>query len=57
MLQQTDEQKVETMSLCMIEPNPALGEEPEQQSDVDSDDEEEEEEVSGAVREGPAEED
>ena len=54
-LRQTEEQKVEAMSLCISEPNPVLGDEEEQQSDGDSADDEEEEEVSGAVRGGPAE--
>ena len=45
----------------MDEPDPVLGEEPEQHSDVGSDDEKEEEaaggEDGGAAREGPTEDD
>ena len=55
-LQQTEEQKVEAMSLCMSEPNQVLGEEPEVEVDADSDGEEEEE-VEGVDCEGPPEED
>jgi len=53
-LQQTEEQKVEAMSLCMSEPNQVLGEEPEVEVDADSDGEEEEE-VEGVDCEGPPE--
>ena len=49
---QTDEQKVEAMSLCMSEPNQVLGVEPEVEIDVESDGEEKE--VDGVRSEGPA---
>jgi hypothetical protein len=56
-LQQTDEQKVEAMSLCMSEPNQVLGVEPEVEVEVESDAEEEQEEMEGVDGEGPVEED
>ena len=57
---QTGEQKVEAMSLCMIEPNPVLGEEPEVEADGAEEEEEEdkeeekEEEKTGEIGSGVA---
>jgi len=53
-LRQTEEQKVDAMSLCMSEPNQVLGVEPEAEVDVNSDGEEEEVVVEGVDCEGPA---